>query len=428
MLSMLLLTFQALTAAQKVRETPESRVAAQVAPSVVYIESVQPMLMDFTRFGAPVYADQVTSGSGVVIEKSGYIVTNYHVVGNSSKSITVQFSDEVDPKHYDAELVSAVPKDDLALLKISGNREFPEVRRGTSSDLMLGERVVAIGNPLQQKLTVSTGIISGLHRDLPVVEGAGMPNLRLVDLIQTDAAINRGNSGGPLLNILGEMIGINSAVNPGAENMGFAIPVDRVEAVLRDQLLAPSSSRAWLGFEVDDTASMCITRVTPDGPAAQAGVDIGYRLLAIDDHPIKTPQDYRLLRLPILPYQPVKLRVASATGERTVELRGWDRPDGITFERMGITVQNFAYDQYRFVRVEKTSESGPAVATGLKRGDVIAALRVKPNGQSWSTASPDDLATLISSQPSGAHLELEVLRDEDGDRRWELYKGDLVLR
>jgi S1-C subfamily serine protease len=413
------------------RWTPEVQVVADVAPCVVYIEASRPMMVGY-QFNAPVYSDEVTSGSGVVIEKSGYIVTNYHVVGNDARSITVQFAADVDPnaKRYDAELVSAVAKDDLALLKINGDREFPVVRRGISSDLHLGERVIAIGNPLQQKLTVSTGIVSGLNRDLKI-EGGSVP-LHFTDLIQTDAAINRGNSGGPLLNILGELIGINSAVNPYAENMGYAIPVDRVEEVLRDQLLAPSSSRAWLGFEVDDTASMCITRVTPDGPAAREGMDVGYRLLAINGRAIKSSEDYRLLRLPILPNQPVRVRVASASGERELVLRGWNRADGTTFERMGLTVQNFAVGRgLQWVRIDQIAKSGPATALGLKPGDVIASLRVLPNGQPWSTPSAEDLAGLVSGLEPGTELRLEILRDENGDGRMqrdELYNGTLVLR
>ena len=141
--------------------------------------------------------------------------------------------------------------------------------------LQPGETVIAIGSPLGDfKNSVTVGVVSALNRTVP---GTGQEGL-----IQTDAAINHGNSGGPLLNILGEMIGINTAVNESAENMGFAIPVDRVEEVLRDQLLAPESSRSWYGFDVDDAGTLCINRIVPGSPAALAGMETGYRLLAID--------------------------------------------------------------------------------------------------------------------------------------------------
>ena len=429
MLISLLFALQQDTPYDNPRITPEVLVVREVAPTVVYIESNRRVLVGFP-FGAPAYKDQLSTGSGVVIEKSGYIVTNFHVVGDDAREITVQFDPDLDTRRYPAELVSAVPADDLALLKIYGEREFPVVRRGTSSDLMIGERVLAIGNPLGQKLTVSTGIISGLHRDLDV-GGAGVP-LHFEDLIQTDAAINPGNSGGPLLNILGELIGINSAVNQRAENMGFAIPVDRVEEVLRDKLLSPKASRAWLGFDIDDEASLCITRITAGGPAQQAGIGIGDKLVAIDGAKIASAEDYRLKRLSILPNQPVRLRIKFAVdeSEREVALRGWDSVSGLSYERFGATVRRFVWGGRRFVAIDQVAPEGPARKLGLLAGDVIVMLRKAPLGQPWSTATPEDLANLVSSLERGTEVEVEVLRDEDGDGRPqknELYRGRLVL-
>jgi S1-C subfamily serine protease len=408
-----LMLLQATVPFDNPRLTPEVLVVREVAPAVVYIESNRRVVV-----------------AGFPFEKSGYIVTNFHVVGDDAREITVQFDSDIDPKRYPAELVSAVPADDLALLKIYGERDFPVVRRGTSSDLMLGERVIAIGNPLRQRLTVSAGVVSGLHRDLDV-GGADVP-LHFRDLIQTDAAINPGNSGGPLLNILGELIGINSAVNLSAENMGFAIPVDRVEEVLRDKLLSPKSSRAWLGFDIDDETSQCITHLTAGGPAEQAGIAIGDKLVAINGERIANADDYRLKRVSILPNQPVRLRVASDGRERDVALRGWDAVDGMLYERLGITVRRVAWGaRRRFVAIDKLAAKGPAEQLGLKSGDVIAMVRVAPRGQPYSTATPEDLASLISSLDRGVELEVEILRDEDGDgqiRTNELYRGTLSLQ
>lgn len=427
----LLLTVAALpqgTVYRGPRWTPEVQVVRDVAPAVVYIESKRTVMVR-TLFNRKVPRQSVITGSGVVIEDAGYIVTNYHVVASDPETITVQFDPDQDTKVYDAELVSYVAADDLALLRIHGDAPFPTVRRGTSSDLMLGERVIAIGNPLEQKLTVSAGIISGLHRNLSVETG-GVP-IEFSDLIQTDAAINQGNSGGPLLNILGELIGINSAVTPGAENMGFAIPVDRVEEVLREHLLAPSASRAWLGFEVDEADSFCVLDVIAGGPAAQAGLEPGDRLLGIDGQTIHTADDYRLMRLPLVPNQPVRLRVETAGGQREIVLRGWDKVDGALFERTGMTVEPFAVGRQRWVRVSRVAPDGPAAELGLAEGDVVDAVRVGETGQAWRIHAAEAFASLVAGLEPGQELWIDVLRDDDGDRRLgpdELYKGVLRLR
>ena len=173
----------------ELRWTPVVAAVKEVAPAVVYVRSERPL----PRFYAQRYGrtgTSVTTGSGVVIEKSGYIITTSHVVGEGPHhSITVQFDPDRDPRTYMAELVSIRAEDDLALLKIEAEHELPVVRRGTSSDLWIGERVIAIGNPFQQKISVSSGIISGLHRDLSIDSGNGR-TLRFPDLIQTDASIS----------------------------------------------------------------------------------------------------------------------------------------------------------------------------------------------------------------------------------------------
>jgi serine protease Do len=429
-LSPALQDFPVLTAAEReeARWTPVVSVVKEVAPAVVYIQSEHALPRLYRKVGRPTTV--VRSGSGVVIEKSGYIVTNFHVVGEGASRITVQFDPEDDPRTYAAELVSFRAEDDLALLKIDAPHELSVVRRGTSSDLWLGERVIAIGNPFQQKLSVTTGIISGLYRDLPIDTNDGR-SIRFSNLIQTDASINPGNSGGPLLNILGELIGITTAVNPGAENMGFAIPIDRVEEVLADHLLAPSASKAWLGLEVDEDGSFCVTRVTPGGPAALAGIEEGDRLVGVQGRPIENADDFRLPVLRLRPNQPLQLRVASGEEQRELLLRGWDRTDGILWERMGMTVEAFAIGNYRVVRVDRMAAGGPAAALGLQPRDVVDAVRVGEQGQAWQIHGPDALAALVVDRPVGTQLAMDILRDEDRDGRLsksEFYKGVLTLR
>ena len=137
-----------------------------------------------------------------------------------------------------AELISSDPDADLAVLKISSDQRFPTLALGDSSDLMIGEPVIAVGNPLGYSHTVSTGIVSAVHRDL---KDSDEPKA-LQDLIQTDAAINPGNSGGPLLNAYGEVIGINTAVRSDAQNIGFSIPINRLRDLI-PELMNPASAR-----------------------------------------------------------------------------------------------------------------------------------------------------------------------------------------
>src|SRR5207253_4915796 len=157
-------------------------------------------------------------GTGVVIDERGYIITNFHVVDGVQK-IEVTLADGAD---YVAQLVASEPTADLAVIKISAPGKLPVITTGTSSDVLIGETVVAVGNAYGYHDTVTEGIVSALHRSVQVSDSQGYE-----DLIQTSAQINPGNSGGPLVNIDGEMIGINVAVRAGAQGIGFAIPVDK---------------------------------------------------------------------------------------------------------------------------------------------------------------------------------------------------------
>jgi len=151
-------------------------------------------------------------GSGIVIHEDGYVVTNAHVVKNT-EDIKVTFSDG---SEYSAKIINADEDKDLAVLKIETDSELPFIHLGRSDDLMIGETVIAIGNPFGYAHTLTRGVISALGRDIQVYKG-----FWLRGLVQTDAPINPGNSGGPLLNINGRLIGINTAINPQAQNIGF---------------------------------------------------------------------------------------------------------------------------------------------------------------------------------------------------------------
>src|SRR5271170_5053245 len=175
-------------------------------------------------------------GSGFIIQKNGYVVTNNHVI-EQAQSISVTLSDK---QTFSAHLVGSSSTADLAILKIDSNQTFPTIPLGTSNDLMIGEPAIAIGNPFGYAQTVSSGIVSATGREIDETDDSGNM-LPLKNLIQTDAAINPGNSGGPLLNAYGRVIGINTAIRQSAQNIGFAIGVDQLTQIL-PQLMSPEAA------------------------------------------------------------------------------------------------------------------------------------------------------------------------------------------
>jgi len=414
------------------RVTPVVLVARQVRPAVVYIETESTQqVRSIWGVQNRVYAG---SGSGVVIHEDGYVVTNYHVV-KGARTIRVSFAN--DPRVYSAELVSSVQTEDLALLKIGAHngepedaaRHFPTVRLGTSADLMEGERVVAIGNPLGQTHTVSSGIISGLHRNVPVAD----QNLLFKDLIQTDASINFGNSGGPLLNIRGELIGINSAMNTAAENIGFAIPVDRMREILTD-VLFPEARKSWLGFEIGEGTPLRVEHVWPSSPADVAGICTGDILLQLGERKVESQEDYLHASLELIPGEVVPVQVSKPDGdESTLALLAWDKIDGTLFERMGMTVKEAQVNSRVWVLVQEVFPGGPAAAVGIRSGDLIPAVEAVIEGSSYPVwiRSRSALVQLVANLDPGQNLSMDVYRDDDRDRRLtrnELYKGTLTLR
>ena len=416
------------------RVTPEVRVVRKVAPSVVYITTEGPEQTYRTFFRTFTNRPQ-GSGSGVVIHEDGYIVTNYHVVRTAGEagriSVTFDRTYDEEGRVYEAQLISAEPQEDLALIKIEGPEPFLPADLGTSSDLMIAERVLAIGNPYGQTHTVSTGIISGLHRDVKL-----QGDLHFDDLIQTDAAINPGNSGGALVNIHGQLIGINTAMNVQAENIGFAIPVDRVRRVLQDRLLSPSLARAWFGFDVD-LETLRVRNVLEGSPADRAEVRVGDRITGIGASPIANAEDYRFARLELAPDQEAALTLERDGEERKVLLPAWDRVRGLLFARLGVEVEEVEIirNGFRMRRPRLTSvrDGSPAQLLGLSAGDILEAVTPR-GGRILQPQSGAELALLVNALEPGAVLELDLWRDLDEDGRLEregsyseLFQGPLEL-
>ena len=219
---------------------------------------------------------QSSLGSGVIIGSDGTILTNEHVILRAERiKVTL-----VDGREFEGRLVGSDPESDLAVIKILGKRPFPTITIGTSKDLMIGETVIAIGNPFGLSHTVTAGVISSLHRSIR----SGDRIYR--DFIQTDASINPGNSGGPLLNIMGELIGINTAIYREAHGIGFAIPIDRVKRIVDDLIAYGEVHPAWIGIQIQETnpslvkyfqytgkGGVVVTRVSPGSPGEKGGLD-----------------------------------------------------------------------------------------------------------------------------------------------------------
>lgn len=234
-------------------------------------------------------------GSGFVIDPSGIVITNHHVIDGADR-IEVTF---IDGTTLPAEIAGTDPKTDLAVLRVESDKPLPHVELGDSGRLRVGDWVLAIGNPFGLGGTVTAGIVSALNRDIH----AGNYD----DFIQTDAAINRGNSGGPLFNLDGEVVGVNSAIispSGASVGIGFAVPASTVKPIVAQILEYGETRRGWIGVriqtvtpEIADSLGLGATRgalvagITADGPAAAAGLEPGDVVLAFDGRNIATMRD-----------------------------------------------------------------------------------------------------------------------------------------
>src|SRR6184192_3522259 len=235
-------------------------------------------------------------GSGVIVAADGTIMTNVHVIQRASRiHVTL-----LDQREFDAKLVGADADADIAVLRIKAGGDLPHIPFGTSADLMIGETVIAIGNPFGLSHTVTTGVVSAVGRSLHEEDRT------YTDFIQTDASINPGNSGGPLLNIKGELIGIDTAIysrSGGSIGIGFAIPVDRARRVMRDLVSYGEVRRAWVGLVVQDLTpqlaqhfgtrrGVVVAEIDPGSPAAGAGLARGDVITRVDGREIHSRDEF----------------------------------------------------------------------------------------------------------------------------------------
>jgi len=410
-------------AARADRRTPVVIAVERAAPAVVNISTksvrlVRPYFwMDVPEIFKQHFADlfrpqrQVTGslGSGVIISPKGYIVTNAHVVQQADE-IIVTLADESQRK---AELVSADPQADLAIIKIEPAKPLAAIRLGTSSDLMIGETVIAVGNPFGYEHTVTTGVVSALGRTIE----AG-PQQKQEGLIQTDAPINPGNSGGPLLNIRGELVGINTAIRAGAQGLGFAIPVDKVRGIMIDLLAVRRAGQPWLGLKFSpDLRLPVVASVEKDSPAAKASLAPDDRIETLDGRPVPDVIEFETALLDRKVGDTVRLGVSRGGHEveARVTLVETPKPDGAKLSRaqFGLHVQELKPELAatlhlaveRGLLVAGVDPGGPAATVGFQNGDVIVQI------DRYRIADLETLGNLLAQVQKGDRILFYVVRE-----------------
>ncbi len=421
------------------RITPVVRAFQAASPAVVNISTTSIVelrpafggvgrilddVFDFPFSGRPRRYKQTSVGSGFVIHRDGYIVTNAHVVARTVER-KVGFADGRD---LPAEIVAIDRDNDLAVLKVDAVKPLPFLELGRSSDLMQGETVIIIGNPLGYGHTVTTGIVSALHRELQFGREAVYR-----DLIQTDASINPGNSGGPMLNILGELVGVNTAIRGDAQNIGFAIPVDKLRERLPGILDVERLRRVSLGarFGRDKAARGVLVRsVEPGSPADEAGVRPGDIVTAVDGRP--TPNYVELFGvLDDAPTgRPLRFEILQNGRRRTakVTLAAVPRPDGnkLAWDRLGLHVRDLTRRDLRAlelrrpvgVLITEVRRGAQVDDKGVEKGDLVTKIA------GYEVTSIDEVGNLLEGYCRGDRVPVDIMRIG----RDALYTVELALR
>ncbi|MFO8173048.1 MAG: Do family serine endopeptidase [Longimicrobiales bacterium] len=419
-----------------------ANVAESVTPAVVRIEVTSTQQVsgrrmqipeEFRRFfdfpegqdpGEHPDIPRVGGGSGFLISQDGYILTNDHVVASAEK-IRVYL---IDGRYFDAELVGTDPTTDVAVIKID-RTGLPFLSLGDSEDLRVGEWVLAIGNPgfggspEELDYTVTAGIVSAKGRPLRLIqselqrsqEETGLnPAFAIEDYIQTDAVINRGNSGGPMVNLHGQVVGINSAIMTPTgyyAGYGFAIPMDLASRVMEDLIEFGRVRRAWLGvsivavapedqeyYNLPEVAGVLVQETTDGSPAAEAGLRQGDIIYSVEGTTVRTPNGLQNLIAQQRPGERVRVRIYRDGSSREMTIQLGEAPLAATpvaeaaperpaaEEKLGIgfqplteeLAQAMGYDEPGGVVITQITPLGPAARRGVGRGEKILEINDQP--------------------------------------------------
>jgi S1-C subfamily serine protease len=379
-------------AVEKVRHAVVAVTAEELVRSRVRSRNQDPLLEWF--FGdveRPRYREgyQVTSlGSGVVVSPDGYLLTNNHVVERGSR-FRVQF---LDGRELSAKVVGTDPSSDLAVLKLDAKDRMPFVAAGSSDDLLIGETVIALGNPFGLAHTVTVGVVSAVHRNFQA------NGRTLYDFVQTDASINPGNSGGPLVDIDGRLVGINTAIL-GERNVGigFAIPIDRARRIAEDLIRFGEVRDAYTGLEVEDaparevdgrrqSGGVRVAAVDPSSPAARAGFQKGDILEAVGGQPVESAEEYRFRVRELAPGSQAQVTFRRGKERRTAALPAVELPlekvEELVLRRTGIAVVELREGRARAVAVKGVQRGSAAARVGIEPGDLLREV----NGREVDTA------------------------------------------
>lgn len=412
------------------RRTPVVEAVEKAIPSVVNIgtermvqtvysdqmmSTRQQLLDQFFRdfFGAvpqprqPKVRMTQSLGSGVVVDERGYILTNFHVIDRASR-VRVMFDDD---QTYDATFVAGDEVNDIALIKIhTGSNRLPKaIEFADNDELLLGETVIAMGNPYGLSHSVTMGVLSATNR-----EASYRGQVLYRDILQTDAAVNPGNSGGPLVNIEGKLIGVNVAIFQQAQNIGFALPVRRVRQFL-GRWMSPQHLRGeWLGFETAwDGSSVRVSYVDASSPAHAAGLRPGATITAIEGRPTQDHFAFNRQLLALPPGADVQVTWTLGGEMHTSRLTMLALPNArgndLAYRRLGFTLHTTvgkAVAPARFEKclpIESLRENGPAARIGLEPGRYITRIN------EYDIRNLDDVATALRDVQRGDVVTLALV-------------------
>jgi serine protease Do len=381
------------------RRTATVEVVQRVGPAVVNITTERVVVPRPFGFGSPnPFFDQFfrdffeprlpqtlqSLGSGVLIDAEGHVLTNEHVVARASR-IRVSVSDG---RELEAKPIGADPNNDIAVLQVEGAEDLPWISPGRSDDLLVGEPVIAIGNPFGLSSTVTTGVISALDRSVRTEQRV------FHGFLQTDASINPGNSGGPLLNAEGELIAINTAVYQGAQGIGFAIPIDTAKRVVRQLIAHGEVIPAWLGLDFQDLdpalrealglprdlRGALVNRVRDPSPAREAGIRRGDVLTRLDGRPVASARGFFEMLETVTVGQELRLELWRDGKPRTRTARAEEIPDErvvqLVDDLLGLKLGLRGAGGHYVVQAVR--EGSGADRIGIQPGDLVLGINGRP--------------------------------------------------